>query len=109
MHAVADNTKATELTVERKNTVAEDKMIAEGAAEERKICLGWLLDIRSLRVQLPRHKVIAWKHQINTLLLNTTVSNKELQSILGRFENVAQVLTMHEPANLQDTGYRVYM
>ena len=94
MHAVADNTTVAGSTVERKNIVAEDKMIAEGAAEEIKICLGWLLDTRRLKVQLPLHKVVAWKHQINTLLKNATVSNKELQSILGRLENVAQVMTM---------------
>ena len=93
MYAVADNAPVTNLVTKRKEIVAEDKMIAEGAAEELKICLGWLIDTRRLRVQLPIHKVIAWKQQINTILSKTTVSNKELQSILGRLENVAQVMT----------------
>ena len=67
-------------------------MIAEGAAEEKKICLGWLLDTRRLLVSLPDHKTIAWTAQIDTILNQQTVSEKELSSILGRLENVAQVL-----------------
>ena len=91
MYAVADNASTSDLKTKRKNIVAEDKMIAEGAAEEQKICLGWLLDTRRLRVRLPMHKVKAWKYQIDTILLKATVGNKELQSVLGRLENVAQV------------------
>ena len=93
MHAVADNSIFKDDTIQRKNIVAEDKMKAEGAAGEQKICLGWLIDTRSLAVRLPSHKVIAWTSQIDKLLESISVSNKELQSILGRLGNIAQIMT----------------
>ena len=84
--------QCTQRTYPGNNIIATDKMIAEGAAEEKKICLGWLLDTRRLLVSLPDHKTIAWTAQIDTILNQQTVSEKELSSILGRLENVAQVL-----------------
>ncbi len=41
--------------IKRKDIVSDDKMEAEGYAEEEKICLGWLLNTRSLLVKLPSH------------------------------------------------------
>jgi len=43
-------------------------MKAEGAAEERKICLGWMLDTRRLLVSLPDHKTKGWISQIDSIL-----------------------------------------
>ena len=83
IHAIADISLANHTTVRRNDIVAEDKMEAEGAAKEEKICLGWLLNTRTLSVKLPKHKAIAWTSQIKDTLQNTTVSNKNLQSILG--------------------------
>ena len=51
--------------IPRDDMVEEDKTKVEGAAEERKICLGWILDTRRLEVQLPDHKNIGWKSQIH--------------------------------------------
>ena len=59
MHAVADRTSYKNTSIKRKDIVADDKMAAEGAAEEQKICLGWLLNTRELLVKLPTHKAIA--------------------------------------------------
>lgn len=56
-------------------------MKVEGAAEEQKICLGWMLDTRRLIVSLPNHKTIGWKSQIDTILNQKTVSEKDLSSI----------------------------
>ena len=92
IHAIADNS-ASSKTVPRDDIVAIDKMKAEGAAEERKICLGWMIDTKKLLVSLPDHKTIGWISQIDAILHNKTVSEKDLASILGRLENVAQVLT----------------
>ena len=80
--------------IPRDNIIADDKMKAEGSAEERKICLGWMIDTRRLLVSLSVHKTIAWKSQIDTILSQQTVSEKDLSSILGRLENVAQVLVI---------------
>ena len=59
IQAIADNAMQSE-KIPRDNIIAKDKMIAEGSAEERKICLGWMLDTRRLLVSLPNHKTIAW-------------------------------------------------
>ena len=57
IHTVADNSHVSN-SIPRDDIVAIDKMIAEGAAEERKICLGWMIDSRRLRVSLPDRKMI---------------------------------------------------
>ncbi len=59
-----------------------------------KICLGWTLNTRSLLVSLPDHKKIGWLDQIEELLNPKTVGGKELSSLFGRLENVAQIVTM---------------
>ena len=92
MHAVVDRASYDSTSIKRKDIVADDKMEAEGAAKEQKICLGWLLNTRELSVKLSTHKAIAWTSQIDKALGSSTVSNKELQSILGRLENVAQIM-----------------
>ena len=78
--------------VQRDPMIEKSKLIAEGAAEETKIILGWLIDTRRLKISLPKHKFIAWTNQIESILNSKTVSNKTLLSILGRLENVAQIL-----------------
>ena len=93
MHAVVDNATMESKNIKRKDIVSYDKRVAEGAAEEEKIYLGWLLNTMNLLVKLPNHKSTAWRSQISSLLDKKTVSNKELQSILGRMENVAQIMT----------------
>ena len=93
IHAIADNSMHSD-TIPRDDILAIDKMKAEGAAEERKICLGWMMDTRRLLVSLPDHKTIGWKAQIDSLFMNKSASEKELASVLGRLENVAQVLTV---------------
>ena len=93
MHAIADNARIRSKDIKRSDMVAMDKMAAEGAPEEEKVCLGWVMNTRSLQVKLPRHKAIAWSAQIEEVLESKTVSSKTLESILGRLENIAQVLT----------------
>jgi len=93
IHAIADNSLNSKM-IPRDDILAIDKMKAEGAAEERKICLGWMLDTRRLLVSLPDHKTTGWISQIDLLLKNKTAGEKELASVLGRLENVAQVLTI---------------
>ena len=68
MHAVADNATKVDKGTKRSDMLAEDKMQAEGAAEEVKICLGWILDTRILQIKLPLHKATAWKSQIEQVI-----------------------------------------
>ena len=93
VHVVADNS-VTSRSIPRDDIIAIDKMKAEGAAEERKICLGWKINSRRWLVSLPDHKTKGWISQIDKRLKQKTVSEKDLASILGRLENVAQVLTV---------------
>ncbi len=93
MHAVADKAKIEEGGIKRSDMLAIDKMIAEGAAEEEKICLRWIMNTRALQVKLPHHKAVGWASQIDLVLQSKSVSSKSLESVLGRLENVAQVLT----------------
>ena len=65
-----------------------------GQLKKEKKCLGWILDTRRLLVQSPDHKNIGWKSQIQKVLEEKSVGWKELASILGRSENVAQVLVV---------------
>ena len=91
--AIADN-HIPHKSIPRDDLVAEEKTKAERAAEEVKVCLGWILDTRRLLVRLPDHKNIGWKSQIQEMLDSKSVGWKDLASILGRLENVAQVLVV---------------
>ena len=92
IHAIADNCQDSILP--RDNMIADDKNLAEGAPEEAKICLGWLINTRSLKISLPSHKFKAWVSQIELALQSKSIGKKNLESILGRIENVAQIIPM---------------
>ena len=93
IHALAHSPSSSTF-IHRQNMIADDKNEAEGAPEERKICLGWILDTRQLLVILPEHKYIAWTSQTVAMIDQASTSNKELSSLLGRFENVAIIIPM---------------
>ena len=93
IHAVAhEATPGSHL--KRDNLIADDKNDAEGAPEELKICLGWLLNTRSLSISLPSHKAQAWWKQIQYMMLQKSVSEKLLASIIGCLENIATIMPM---------------
>jgi hypothetical protein len=58
------------------------------------VCLGWQLNTRALLVSLPIHKFQAWDNQVTAIITAKTVAFKELESILGRLENVAIIIKM---------------
>ena len=93
LHAVA-HSSSNHTHLKRDNLIADDKNDAEGAPEEQKTCLGWLLDTRRLTVSLPTHKFKAWSQQIHDMMDQKTVSEKLLASVLGRLENVATIIVM---------------
>ena len=93
IHALA-HSSSTHTSVIRQNMIADDKNEAEGGPEERKICLGWLLDTRRLLVILPSHKFVAWTLQTNAMIKQKTANNADLSSLLGRLEHVAIVIPM---------------
>ena len=75
MYAVADSAEIKSHSIKRNDMVADDKIEVEGAAEAEKICLGWILNTRSLLVKLPVRKSIAWKSQIDILLTKKEYSS----------------------------------
>ena len=93
IHAISHSSSSSP-HIKRDDLIADDKNDAEGAPEERKICLGWLLDTRQLTVSLPFHKFKAWSKQISDMMKQKTVSEKLLASVLGRLENVATIMVM---------------
>jgi hypothetical protein len=93
IHALAHDSEGATV-IPRDDMVALDKCEAEGAASEECICLGWSLNTRSLLVSLPSHKVKAWISQVETFIKNKTTSYKDLQSVLGRLENVTILVRM---------------
>ena len=93
IHALAHTAdQATHIT--RNNMIADDKNEAEGAPEESKICLGWVLVTRRLLVSLPDHKYIAWLAQTDNLIAQKSANNNQLSSLLGRLEHIAIVIPM---------------
>ena len=67
---------------------------AEGGPAEGKICLGWLLNTRKLLVSLPFHKFKAWDKEIDGILAKKIATSTELESLLGRMENIALIISM---------------
>ena len=93
IHAIAH--KACGQTyLKRQDLISAEKNEAEGAPEEVKICLGWLFNTRKLLISLPTHKFEAWDAQICSIIKAKSVSFKLLETVLGRLENVAIILTM---------------
>lgn len=90
LHAICH--KSDETFLPRDDIISEMKNKEEGAPEERKIVLGWMLNTRELLIELPKHKYKAWSSEIDTLLKSSTVSEETLLRILGRLENVATIL-----------------
>jgi hypothetical protein len=48
----------------RQDLISDEKNEAEGTLEEKKICLGWTFNTRSLLISLPKHKFEAWDDQV---------------------------------------------
>ena len=93
MHSVAHNS-STSTSIDRQHLIAEDKNEAEGAPEEKKIVLGWILNSRTLSIHLPEHKFIAWSEQVTSFISRKSSNLKDIQSLLGRLENIAIMIPM---------------
>ena len=63
---------------------ARAKILAEAGAEEIKIILCWILNIRTLTIALPENKYFAWKEAILEILEAGNTSFKELEQIIGK-------------------------
>ena len=107
IHALAHATEE-DTVIPRQDMIAADKNIAEGAPEEVKIILGWEINTRTMSICLPHHKVVAWSAQLEECLKRKTSNSKQLQSLLGRLEQVATIIPMfgHFLNNVRSTEIR---
>ena len=93
MHTLAHATES-ETHLPRQDFTAADKNEAEGAPEEVKIVLGWELNTREMLIKLPEHKYKAWPTKLSSFLTRKRANSKDLQSLLGRLEQVAIIIPM---------------
>jgi hypothetical protein len=81
-------------TLSRDDLLSLEKAIAEGTPSEWLIILGWLLNTRRLLISLPPDKHFAWKADIDIFLeKGRRVRAKELESLIGRLQHVAGVVS----------------
>ena len=107
MHALA-HASEKDTFLPRHNFIAADKNEAEGAPEEVKIVLGWEINTRELMIKLPQHKHKAWSDQLMGYATRQRAGGKDLQSLLGRMEQVATIIPMfgHFLNNIRSTEIR---
>ena len=80
----------------RDELLAIEKALAEGTPTELLIVLGWELDTRRLRINLPEDKFVAWSADIDFFweraVKGLSVSYDQLKTLVGRFQHVANVM-----------------
>ena len=72
--------------------VVLQKILAEACAEEVKINLGWLYDLRRLKVSLPENKAIAWSEATDKMLREKKADTETLRSNIGSYVNIGMML-----------------
>ena len=78
--------------IPRKAIISPNKLKAEGAIEERKLLLGWLLDTRHLLISLPDDKLKAWSKDIKSLLGTKQATHPLLDKLVGRLNHVGYII-----------------
>jgi hypothetical protein len=71
---------------------SEDKFTAEAGASETKMILGWLVNYRTLMVQMPDNKFVAWSNKLQQLINSRSATAKQLDLNIRRMIHVAEVL-----------------
>ena len=67
---------------------------AEGRLEESKIILGWTVNTRTFRLSLPKEKATDWIHDIDTTLSSGHCTEKQLETMIGRFNHTGFIVTI---------------
>ena len=94
--------------IPRKDIISTKKYKAEGRMEETKVVLGWLLNTRTLTISLPSDKHKRWVDELKLLISASKVSQKALESSLGRLNHVAGIYSSmrHFLGRLYNANYR---
>jgi hypothetical protein len=79
----------------REPLLSLNKLSAEGAPEETKTILGWLINTRNLTIRLPSEKFLSWQNDINDIVHNkTTVTRSSLEQLIGRLNHASQIIPL---------------
>jgi hypothetical protein len=83
----------------RDDLLAVSKFLAEAKALERKIVLGWEVNMRSFKVSLPTDKRHAWVEELRRLakLPGRRANAKEFETTIGRLNHAAYVVPNARP------------
>ena len=73
---------------------AQAKNLSEEGAEEIKIILVWILNLRTLTIALPENKYIAWKVAILEILEAENTSFKKQGQIIGKLVHLGIVIPL---------------
>jgi hypothetical protein len=76
----------------RRPILSTPKLIAEGGPAEEQTVLGWNLDTRRLRLALPLDKFLAWREDIEKVLMAGTCPFADLEQLVGRLNHASYVL-----------------
>ncbi len=76
----------------RKELISQKKFLAEASFEESKIILGWRIDTRNFKIQLPQNKFQAWSKLIESTIQSGKATEKQLHSIEGRLNHTAYII-----------------
>jgi hypothetical protein len=77
----------------RKDLISMKRLQAEGQLSEVRVILGWEINTRSLSIAIPEHKATAWIKDIESIIETGQSNYKLLESLLGRLNHVAGILT----------------
>ena len=84
--------KQNDEPIPREEMAARAKLLADAGAEEIKIILVWILNLRTLTIALPENKYVAWKVAILEILEAENISFKKLEQMIGRLVHLGIVL-----------------
>jgi hypothetical protein len=78
----------------REHMLALSKLEAEGGLRESQVILGWLINTRTLTIQLPTDKYNAWKTDIDTCIRHRTAKHADRDSLVGHLNHVGTIIPL---------------
>ena len=80
--------------IPRRPLLSQPKLLAEGSPAEVQIVLGWRIDTRRLRIELPDDKFLAWSRDLEKIMNRSGGPYHEVDSLVGRLNHASFVLPM---------------
>jgi hypothetical protein len=76
-------------TLHRDDALHLGKTLVEGAPSESFLVLGWVIDLRRLKILLPKDKLHAWTHDIHDIRASTKIMKGRLETLVGRLQHAS--------------------